>query len=117
MLRAAAPRRRFAALALAALFVLGLAGRGVCAMGAGTGGSADEHGCCRRGLQAAVPSCCLDAPASDAPARLSAVATGLLPLTPAALLDDVAEARTCLPAPDVLSTGHSPPHSPIVLRI
>ena len=108
-------RRRFAPAALAALFALGLAGRGVCAMGAGA--SEDEHGCCRRGLKAAVASCCLDAPSPVSPARLSAVATGLLPLVPAALLEPGPDPGWCLVAPDVLSPTHSPPRSPTVLRI
>jgi hypothetical protein len=108
-------RRRFAPAALAALFVLGLAGRGVCAMRASA--SEDEHGCCRRGLQAAVASCCLDAPSRVAPARVSAVATGLLPLVPAALLDPVPNPAWRPAAPDVLSPTHAPPRSPTVLRI
>lgn len=118
MFRVAARRsRRFAAGALAALFALGLAGRGVCAMGGGAADSADEHGCCRTGLKAAVPSCCLDAPSSDTPARLSPPAPGLAPLAPAAVLDDIARPPLTLNAPGVFSPTHSPARSPIVLRI
>jgi hypothetical protein len=59
--------------ALLALIVLtgGLATSGLCFMERAVR-SGDEHSCCRSGVSAASPSCCMTAESREAPAKVAA---------------------------------------------
>lgn len=115
-------RRLFVALILT-MFVAPLSVRGQCFMPAAqTSGStgASEHDCCKQGLQALPPACCMTSLAVEQPARIAkadrpsvaAIAVGVLEPRPLAV--GALQGRRLL-------LSHGDPHladpPPLVLRI
>lgn len=111
-------RRPAAVLALAVLMT-GLATRGLCSMDRATSGG-DGHGCCRAGLTAAPPPCCMAAVSEPVPIMAAArfeltvpsVVAGLVAIEPASKVRLVARLSA--------AEGGRPPHAPpprAVLRI
>jgi hypothetical protein len=93
-------RRLFVGLILT-MFVAPLSVRGQCFMpavptsgssGASGASGASEHNCCKQGLQALPPACCMTSLAGEAPARIAkayrpsvpTIAVGVLALRPVA---------------------------------
>jgi hypothetical protein len=62
---------RAAAAVLTALLVLTTGGRGLCLMPVAAAPGTDAHDCCRDGLRAAPPPCCMTAAEAGPAARLT----------------------------------------------
>ena len=115
-------RRLFVALILT-MFVAPLSVRGQCFMPAArTSGStgASEHDCCKQGLQALPPACCMTSLAVEQPARIakadrpSVAAIAVAVMAPRPLAVGALQGRRLL-------LSHGDPHladpPPLVLRI
>jgi hypothetical protein len=108
--------RRALAGAAALAISLALASRGLCPMAPAKAVSPDAHACCQAGLQAASPSCCVDAPDGDTLAREAPPVAALAPLTVALPWPGLGVVRDVV----TLTAGTDPPGAsppPSVLRI
>ena len=118
-------RRLFVGLILT-MFVAPLSVRGQCFMPAvptsGSFGSsgASEHDCCKQGLQALPPACCMTSLAGEAPARIAKAYRPSAPNIAVGVLELGPVAGGTLPARRLLRL-HGDPHlaepPPRVLRI
>jgi hypothetical protein len=114
-------RRLFVGLILT-MFVAPLSVRGQCFMRAvPTSGSsgASEHDCCKQGLQALPPACCMTSLAGEAPARIAKAFRPSAPTIAVGVLELRPVAGGTLPAR--LLRSHGDPHladpPPRVLRV
>ena len=115
-------RRLFVGLILT-MFVAPLSVRGQCFMPAvPTSGStgASEHNCCKQGLQALPPACCMTSVAGEAPARIAKAYHPSVPTIAAGVLEPRPVAGDALQRRRLLRS-HGDPHladpPPLVLRI
>jgi hypothetical protein len=105
------------------MFVAPLSVRGQCFMPAApTSGStgASAHDCCKQGLQALPPACCMTSLAGEAPARIAKAYRPSAPTIAVGVLEPRPVAGGTLPARRLLRL-HGDPHladpPPLVLRI
>jgi hypothetical protein len=103
-----------------AVFLAGASGRGLCVMPVlqlSQSEASGGHDCCKKGLQAAPPACCMDTVSRGTPALqpLKYVVMAALTITPA---DAASGCLVCAPV-DARSTVMSPSGQspPLVLRI
>src|SRR5881409_1953970 len=104
------------------MFVAPLSVRGQCFMPAApTSGStgASEHDCCKQGLQALPPACCMTSLAVEQPARIANASRPSAPSIAATLLEPlpVAAVLQCRRLLHFHGPAHLAEPPPLVLRI
>ena len=102
--------RRFVGTAVAGIFALVVSAQGLCFMG--SAGQSAPHACCKSGLSAKPPECCV-APAQANLGRKAVIGGVTLDASPLAVAMVAAPVSHTLPVPRLVFTAPSPP----VLRI